>query len=129
MCKDRPCWGTPDGINKLIDAGFADKLMLDWWVKPSGDVYIIAPAIVGREKRLAPSMPYGRCTLLTNEDLCPLHDRGLKPFEGRMAHHDHEDNINSIQGQDLHNYVANTWNTPKGQEVVNKWKSTVGYPQ
>jgi hypothetical protein len=30
----RPCWGTPQEIQKIIDAGFGDKLMLDCWAAP-----------------------------------------------------------------------------------------------
>jgi hypothetical protein len=32
MCKHTPCIGTVDDIEKLINAGYAKNLMLDWWV-------------------------------------------------------------------------------------------------
>lgn len=32
MCKHTPCIGTVDDIEKLINAGYARNLMLDWWV-------------------------------------------------------------------------------------------------
>jgi len=32
MCKKaRPCMGTPEEFDKIIDAGFADKLRIDHW--------------------------------------------------------------------------------------------------
>lgn len=32
MCKHTPCIGTVNDLEKLIDAGYAKNLMLDWWV-------------------------------------------------------------------------------------------------
>lgn len=32
MCKHTPCIGTVDDLEKLINAGYAKNLMLDWWV-------------------------------------------------------------------------------------------------
>ena len=32
MCYHTPCIGTPEDISKLLDAGYAKNLMLDWWV-------------------------------------------------------------------------------------------------
>lgn len=30
-CYHRPCWGTPEEFNNILDAGFAGKIQLDWW--------------------------------------------------------------------------------------------------
>lgn len=30
MC-ERPCWPSPEDAERLIDAGYGDKLMLDFW--------------------------------------------------------------------------------------------------
>jgi len=44
----RPCWGTPEDMGRLLDAGYADRLMLDWFAKNGGvDYYIVAPASRG----------------------------------------------------------------------------------
>lgn len=32
MCKHTPCIGTVEDMRKLMDAGYAKNLMLDWWV-------------------------------------------------------------------------------------------------
>lgn len=31
MCHNRPCMGEPKDFDKIIDAGFADKLRIDYW--------------------------------------------------------------------------------------------------
>ena len=31
MCHTRPCLGTPEDFDNIIDAGFADKLRIDYW--------------------------------------------------------------------------------------------------
>ena len=31
MCHNRPCAGTPEEFDKIIDAGYADKLRIDYW--------------------------------------------------------------------------------------------------
>lgn len=31
MCHHRPCMGSPEEFEAIIDAGFAEKLRIDWW--------------------------------------------------------------------------------------------------
>lgn len=88
MCERRPCWPLPDEAQKLIEAGYGPRLMRDWWCRWPDDVVILSPAIVGEEGKYAPVWPTGRCTFLTDNKKCELHDKGLKPFEGHVAHHD-----------------------------------------
>jgi len=116
MCIHRPCWPTPEESSDLIDAGYGNRLMYDWWVLPGGEIPIISPAIVGYENQRAPLFPTGRCTFLTKENLCELHDIGLKPFEGRMS------NCKNLKS-DLHKVVSKFWDCETGSVVVKKWKS------
>src|SRR3990167_2943378 len=119
MCKERPCWPTPQESKKLIKNGFAKKLMYDYWAAIGGeDIGIISPAIVGYEGSKAPFWPVGRCVFLDENGLCELHDLGLKPFEGRMA-----DCKNPTKN--LHEDTAMTWDTPEGKDVVKLWKNNV----
>jgi hypothetical protein len=111
MCKKRPCWGSPEDIQKLIAAGYKDRLMLDWWVGVGENIYMLAPAIVGYENSTAPEHPEGRCTFLTVDDKCELHNLGLKPTEGKVACC-RDDKSNK------HREVAMTWNNPEAQEYV-----------
>ena len=85
-CKNQcrtPCLGTPEDIAKLIDAGYKDRLApTEWW----------AGAVIGITK--GPVMMIqamvdknGWCTFRCPDGLCELHDKGLKPTEGRLSHH------------------------------------------
>jgi len=116
-CKERPCWPTPKETQALIDKGFGARLMRDYWVGdgPNGeDIKIVSPAIVDNEHDNAPLLPFGRCTFLNANDLCELHDLGLKPFEGRVSSCKSSHN-------GLHEFVAKTWNCVEGLQLVKKW--------
>ena len=113
MCLNRACWPTPVEAQKLIDAGFGDRLMLDWWVRAGGNIYLLCPAQDGCEGGKALSDPRGRCALLTSDLLCPLHEAGLKPSEGRLAMHNTK--------VDLHALVAATWDTDEGRKIAREW--------
>lgn len=77
-----PCLGTPEDIEKLVDAGYADRLRPTEWLVASligladGPISMIQPEVVN-----------GWCTFYHN-GLCELHDKGLKPTEGRLSRHD-----------------------------------------
>lgn len=112
LCETRPCWGTPADIRKIVDAGFGKRLMFDWWVGTGSDVEILAPAIVGHEGQEAPSFPMGKCTFLTEDKKCELHDLGLKPLEGAAA-------CCKVGTQpSMHHDIAMTWANPEAQALV-----------
>ena len=112
MCR-RPCWPTPTEAKRLIEAGFANKLMLDWWSAPD-NIYILAPASVGRECKKAPFNPASNwCVFYNNLGLCDLHDKNLKPYEGRVASHD--------IGTGVHKDVALMWDTKEAKDLVGAW--------
>ena len=82
MCKKVPCIGTPDEMEKIIDAGFASKLMIQDFVGTN----VLCPAAVGNEMSTR-DYNNGKCSFQDSNGLCVLHDLGLKPYEGRMAYH------------------------------------------
>lgn len=114
MCK-RSCWPTPEEAERLIDAGYAHKLMRDWWDRDDRLPYteILCPASLGREGGVAPSWVMDPC-VFWNGGLCDLHVPGLKPVEGRVT---------GCKGEwgKIHGQVAATWATAKGREVVKRW--------
>lgn len=116
MCKKRPCWGTPEEIEKIMDAGYSHRLMYDYWVgnftDREGDTPIIAPAIVNCESGYAPFWPTGRCTFLNNKDRCDIYN--IRPIEARVAHHN--------QTKGIHREIAKAWDTPEGTQVIARWK-------
>ena len=116
MCKNNPCWPTPDEARALIAAGYGDKLMTDWWEDYPSNVKLLCPSVVGFEGSSAPIMPgfggfigwtKGRCTLLTDDDLCALHEAGLKPLEGRVATHD----MTREDSDDVRKSIVDLWRT------------------
>lgn len=113
MCT-RPCWGTPAEIEAIIDAGLWGNLMLDYWIGDKYDIYIPCGASPGRECKVAGSWPTGVCAFFKNGG-CSLHAAGLKPIEGRVAHHDE-----GINPPGIHEKVAMAWDTPEGHRVVDR---------
>jgi hypothetical protein len=132
--RSRPCWGTPDEIQKIIDAGHGDMLQADWYDDHTVDyktVWILSPAAPGHEKDVAPYNPMSGCTFHGRDGLCKIHD--IKPIEGRWAMA-----CNNNTGNDpmkhhggmavriVHESIAISWNTPEAQEMVRKWAEKYG---
>lgn len=99
-----PCLPTPEDVEKLINNGFGDKLMLiDWtgalnagWLNKS--VLMITPKLKSDDSS---------CIFFEN-GLCQLHDLGLKPTEGKLSHHSTTQlNFNPKKSIGLH--VAKEW--------------------
>jgi hypothetical protein len=123
----RPCWPTPADARRLIDAGYGERLMLDWWVSSPDDVELLCPASPGCEGSRAPEVsmfdffsggdPFRGCVFQDGNGLCGLHAPNLKPTEGRLAHHTDDGSLN------VHEAVAALWDTDEGRAVVAEWKS------
>ena len=81
QCQTAPCLGTPQDILKLVKAGYAERLALtDWYAGMTmGLVDHPIPMLQAKEEN-------GRCTFY-HDGLCELHDKGLKPTEGKLSHH------------------------------------------
>lgn len=125
MCR-RPCWPTPKEAEALIQAGFADRLMLDYHRDLKGP--ILSPAYVGREGKegLFPMLiDNPRCTFLDQNGLCMLHDKGLKPLEGRIATCREQDR--TYLPRELHLAVGKTWQVPAAHAIIQEW--SILHPQ
>lgn len=84
LCKMQchtPCLGTPEDIERIIDAGYSDKLAATYWV--AGMVMRVVDFPV---PMIQPVASEDYCAFFQN-GLCELHDKGLKPTEGRLSHH------------------------------------------
>ena len=119
MCQHRPCWPTPDDAQRLIEAGYADRLMVDWWFHRDKNktIYLLTPAIAGRESGEAPAHPEGQCTFLSVDGLCQIHDSGLKPTEGQIAL------CNNRTPEGLHEQIARTWDDAVAQALIDRWEA------
>lgn len=95
LCKSQcksVCLGTPEDIIKIIHAGYGERLSPTLWGAgvlmglTNKPVDIVAPTF-DEEK--------GCCTFFI-DGLCELHEKGLKPTEGKLSHHSFNvDNFNA----------------------------------
>ena len=130
MCS-RPCWPLPEEAEQMIELGYTDRMMLDWWVgggeliscdddyEYRADILILSPACKGNEGRRASGWPDKSCTLQNDLGLCKIH--GIcKPYEGRISRHDRD-------SDNAHKKVSVAWNTEYGRSVVERWRDEVDY--
>lgn len=118
-CQQKPCWGTPEDIMKLIGSGYANRLMLNYYIKTKDEnIYFPSPAVKGYEGKPAPFWPGGTCTFYNLETgLCEIHS--LKPLEGKTVYH------GSSEGN-THILIVSTWNTEDAQTLRVKWQEITG---
>lgn len=83
QCRTCVCLGTPEDMQKLIDAGYSDRLILTAWA--AGKVMGITTEVIPMVSPLYDNCK-GACTFFKN-GLCELHIKGLKPTEGRLSNH------------------------------------------
>jgi len=119
----RPCFGTPQDIQSIINRGLSDHLMLDWWQLSSFDIcdvdfYILAPAIKGWECKVAPSIPVGECSFYSANKGCVLHELQIKPSGGRFT----SCKLTDTESSKLQEIIAQEWNTSEGRDVVRNWR-------
>jgi Fe-S-cluster containining protein len=132
-CRQNPGWFLPAEALKAIEAGYADRLMRDWYEGDRGqNTYVLAPASLGHEGEDAPAMTTladlfaflsgsgywkGQCTFLKN-DLCAIHDSGFKPFQCRRAFvcSGEEDAASTNR------MVARAWDTRIGRDAIMAWR-------
>ena len=81
MCIDTPCMGTPADIALLKKAGYSERLSPTLWA--AGIFYGVDAVELTMPKFDEQRMC---CTFFTDDGLCELHEKGLKPTEGKLAH-------------------------------------------
>jgi len=129
-CKYVPCWGTPDEIRFLIFSGYGKRLMMhvlsrnDFGARPKDGNYfdntirVISPAFVGNLGRLTVSPgSTGRCTFLTKGGLCELHDKNLKPLEGRIESHE----MSAEEAIIIRREIFRMWDNQVGKSLSEDW--------
>jgi hypothetical protein len=122
-CNYRPCWGTVEEIEKLINAGYANRLMLDFYSNKNIDnSLIIVPALKGYEGKKTPFNPIGICTFYNEiTGLCEIHD--LKPIEGKISNHDDKKELKTL---DVHAILIEDWLTLEGKSLIERWQEITG---
>lgn len=111
QCKVAPCLGTPEDIEKIIDAGYIDRIKATDWA--TGIVIGIHPNVI--EMYQADQEPQG-CTFF-KDGLCELHEKGLKPTEGKLSHHTHKLET-FTKSKSLSWNVAKEWLEPNNAETI-----------
>jgi hypothetical protein len=113
QCSVAPCLGTPQDIEKIIDAGYGDKIAPTQWAAGMMmgvvDHVVLMFQIRFDEKK-------GGCVFFNN-GLCELHDKGLKPTEGRLSHH--TTTIETFNPKKSLSWnVAKEWMKPENEETI-----------
>ncbi len=125
MCRS-PCCGSVEDMEKLIDAGYADRLMFDDLPSMNDCGDFLKPALKGYEGKQSPFQTGSEegCTFW-KEGKCELHISGLKPIQGKIAHHDRQtwyyDDYAAISKED--------WESERGLAVIERWKKIVNYKE
>jgi hypothetical protein len=115
-----PCLATPQDILKLIKAGYADRLSWTEWY--AGMLIGVTDHPIGMVQA---TIVGDWCTFFHN-GLCELHDKGLKPTEGRLSHHSMKiDNFTPKKSISWN--VAKEWedsdNNPVFKEILDELKN------
>jgi hypothetical protein len=100
QCTRSVCLGTPQDIEKLIDAGYGDKIKITTWA--AGIRIGVTTQVI---TMFQAQMTESGCIFL-KDGLCTLHDKGLKPTEGKLSHH-------SITEENYTPKKGVTWNVAK----------------
>ena len=86
MCANSTCLPTPSEARDLIRAGYGQRLATyRFWPDPKRMAFV-GPAPRGQEGARNLMHTRGGCTFFDGAH-CELHSKGLKPLEGRLAHH------------------------------------------
>ncbi len=116
----RPGWWTVDEASKAIDAGYAEKMMLE--ISPELNFGVLSPAFKGCEANFAlQEFSNNWCTFLEN-NLCGLYGTGFQPIECRFCHH------NRIGlGIKCHLDIEKDWKRPIARVLINKWIKLINF--
>lgn len=154
-CYHRPCWGTPEEFEKILEAGYGNRIQLEYWhqkARGGEDIEILAPALY-MEKG---STDFDILNILFG-------DTNPTPREEREYEKEHnggkaanlnplgkcalltEDNLCELHSIGLkpeegksacckiehdsgnHERLAREWDTDYGRSVVTKWKEIVNF--
>ena len=116
LCQEQchqACLGTPQDILRLIEAGYASRVALTEWA--AGMLMGCTNHIV---LMIQPRIENGWCTFF-HDGLCELHDKGLKPNEGKLSHHSTRID-NWTPRKSIAWNVARLWEEPANRETIER---------
>jgi hypothetical protein len=116
----RPGWWTVEEAADAIDAGYANRMMLE--MAPERSFGVLSPAFKGCEVKFAlDNYASQGCTFL-QENQCKLHGTGHQPLECRFCHHNRQG-----LGDRCHADVERDWDTSSGRALVVRWCKLTGF--
>jgi Fe-S-cluster containining protein len=119
-CEKVPGWFTPAEATRAIGAGYANRMSLV--AEKSPDIaFALAPSIVGWEGK-STAFAFGRCSFLTKEGRCEIHDSGFKPIECRFGYGCRR----SAPDYPEPEAMRALWRTVEGDTAIRLWQSKVG---
>ena len=116
----RPGWWTVEQATRAIDAGYADRMMLE--ISPELTFGVLSPAYKGNEGNIAVQI-FARqgCTFLKDAH-CELYGTGLQPLECRFCHH-----TRTGLGGKCHFDIEKDWYSQAGQKLIIRWGKLTGF--
>lgn len=112
QCRKTSCLGTPQDILKIVKAGYADRIIISEWA---------AGILMGCTDRIIlmfqPRFTEEEGCTFFKDGLCELHDKGLKPTEGRLSHHTLKLDA-WVKSKSIAWNVAQEWLEPRNRAVV-----------
>jgi hypothetical protein len=110
----RPGWWTVEQATRVVDTGYANRMMLE--ISPEFTFGVLSPAFKGNEGSIA-MQNFARqgCTFL-RDNLCELFGTGLQPLECRFCHHTRRG-----LGGKCHSDLEKDWYSQKGQKLIIRW--------
>lgn len=120
-CK-RPGWWIVDEATRAIDAGLADRMMLE--ISPDRSFGVLSPAFKGNEGSYAYNIFSDQGCTFFQDGKCELYNTGYQPLECRFCHHERQG-----LGKKCHLEIEKDWNTPQGKRVIVRWGNVTGFWQ
>lgn len=120
-CK-RPGWWTIEEAKKAIEAGYANRMMLE--VSNEHDFGVLSPAFKGNEGGFALQLFSNRGCTFFHDGLCEIYLTGLIPLECRFCHHQRKG-----QGIRCHLEIEKEWKTEQAKRLIVKWGNLTGFWQ
>lgn len=113
QCQRCACLGLPKDIEKIIDAGHGDKIVRTDWA---------AGIAMGITNEIIPmfqaKLTSGGCVFF-KDGLCELHDKKLKPTEGKLSHH--TIGVTNFKAKKSLSWnVAKEWLNPENWEIIKR---------
>ena len=115
----RPGWWTVREAALAIDAGYANRMMLE--MAPDLSFGVLSPAFKGCETGFALNELASQGCNFLKDSLCELFGTPHQPLECRFCHHDRKG-----LGEQCHHDLETDWKTPVGQAVIAQWGAKTG---